>query len=197
VSSHSLFNQIDINRIPKESYIIEIGSVRDQTQFDSADNSTVYFNRLAGEKGLNFNSVDFSKNSIAYAKQIIGNRAFQSDGVEFLREFTGQIGILYLDNFDIVYNEKHRQSLMRRVGTTYEDNNEVITNQRSAEVHLEQMKEALPKMTCPCFVCIDDTMIREGGWWGKGAAVVPFLLEQGFEIVRQSEDGVLMALAQQ
>ena len=192
MSSHRLLEKVDLSVVDKQASIIEIGCVRDKVQFENSESSTLYFDQLAKARGCTFLSVDFSKDSVAYARQIVGERAFHADGVSFLKQFNGRIGILYLDNFDIVYNEKHRQSLMSRVGNSYEENNEVITNDRSAQVHLEQMQEALPKMTKPCYVCIDDTMIRNGGWFGKGAAVVPFLLEKGFSIVAQSEDGVLM-----
>lgn len=192
MSSHRLFNKVDLSILPKQSYIIEIGSIRQPEQLDNADSSTHYFDDLAKENNMNFQSVDFSKASYELSKAVVGDRAFCMDGVSFIRNFSGQIGILYLDNFDIVYSEKHRLSLMSRVGTSYEENNETITNERSAEVHLEQMKEALPKMTKPCFVCVDDTMIRDGDWWGKGATVVPFLLEQGFNIIKQNDAGVLL-----
>lgn len=193
MSSHRLFDDVDISHIPAGANIIEIGSIRQPEQLDSGESSTHYFDHMAKQRGLHFFSVDFSKSSFGLSQAVVGDRAFHSDGVAFVRSFKGPIGLLYLDNFDIVYNDKHRESLMRRVGTSYEENNEVITNQRSAEVHLEQIKEALPKMTKHCYVCVDDTMVRDGGWWGKGALAVPFLLEQGFEIIKQSEDGVLLA----
>ncbi len=193
MSSHSLFEGVNLDQIPAGSYIIEIGCIRQPEQLQTKESSTHYFDQLAKERDYIFHSVDFSRASFELSRTVVGDRAVLSDGVEFLKTVKGRIGILYLDNFDIIYNEKHHQSLIRRVGSSYEENNEVISNQRSAQVHLEQMQHALPKMTQPCYVCIDDTMIRDGEWWGKGATVVPFLLTQGFQIIKQSEDGVLMA----
>lgn len=195
MSSHVLLDQADLSLIPRGSCIVEIGCVRDQSQFESGDNSTVYFDRLSQKHGYGFFSVDFSKDSIAYSRKIVGGRAVQSDGAVFLKDFQSRIGILYLDNFDVVYNDKHKASLLSRVGTAYEDNNEELSNQRSAEVHLEQLKAALPKMTEVHYIGIDDTMIRDGGWWGKGATCVPYLESLGYRIMARSDDGVLMTRA--
>ena len=192
MSSHSLITEVHAAIVPAGTYIIEVGCVREEQQFISQDNSTFYFDQMAKKNHLNFMSVDFSKVSHGFAERIVGDRALLGDGEAFLNGFKHTIGILYLDNFDVIYNEKHKMSLMRRVGQAYEDNNEFITNQRSAQVHLNQLKAALPKMSERHFICFDDTMVREGDWWGKGATCVPYLLERGYKIISQSEDGLLL-----
>ena len=173
--------------------IVEIGSARESA---SPDSSTFYFNNIAADIGVPFYSCDFSPQSHAVAKSIVGDRAFLSDGKLFLEGFTKitskKISLLYLDNFDIVYNEIHFESLKRRVGDTYEQHGEIINNQRSAAVHLEQMIAALPLMAEKSVVIVDDTKQIDNGWWGKGALVVPFLLNNGYEPIVISSDGVLL-----
>ena len=192
MSSHILFEQADISSLPRPSYIIEVGTIREEKPEDHAENSTCFFKRIAERWGFQFLTVDFSPESIAIARAYVGDRAVLSDGVAFLNSFGSPISILYLDNFDVVYNEKHKASLMRRVGTAYELNHETITNERSAEVHLRQMEAAFPLLTTPAYVAIDDTIEKPDGWWGKGARVVPYLLDRGFSICGRGPDGVLL-----
>lgn len=192
MSSHTLLEKTDFSELAEHSYIIEVGSQREPQPPDNIANSTCFLDRLAQAHNLRFKTVDFSKESYELAKSYVGDKAVLSDGAEFLRNFNQPISILYLDNFDVIYDEKHQQSLMRRVGTAYDEHNEIITNERSAEVHLEQVEEALPLLTKPSYICIDDTLERESGWWGKGAKAVPFLLSKGYDIVCIGPDGVLL-----
>jgi hypothetical protein len=93
-----------------------------------------------------------------------------------------------------VYNEAHRQSLERRVGSVYIDNySGLLCNEKSAEVHLAQVIAAMPYFSKQALVCIDDTkQTGANSYWGKGASAVPFLYSQGFFIIDKSTDGVLM-----
>jgi hypothetical protein len=192
MSSHSLLNQIDYKPL-LSGCIVEIGSARESL---GPDSSTFYFNKIALDNGATFFSCDFSSESHALAKSIVDDRAFLSDGKVFLDSFTKittqKISILYLDNFDIIYNEVHFQSLKRRVGDVYEQHGEIINNQRSAEVHLEQMIAALSLMADKSIVIVDDTKQIDNGWWGKGALVVPFLLKEGYKPIVISPDGVML-----
>jgi hypothetical protein len=172
--------------------LIEIGSQREPQDPDDLENSTCFLDRLATAHDLHFFTVDFSKETHELTRSYVGDKAVLSDGAEFLRRFDRPISILYLDNFDVVYNDKHRESLMRRVGSAYDERQEVITNARSAEVHLEQVKAALPLLTSSAFIGFDDTMIKEGKWWGKGASSVPYLLDLGYKIVAHNENGLIM-----
>lgn len=192
MASHKLIECIKIDFLADAS-IVEIGSARESSGEES---STFFYSTLAKKVNAEFYSVDFSPQSRAMAAQVIGENAVLSDGAAFLKVYDSysqrKIALLYLDNFDVVYNDKHKQSLLRRVGSVYDDNNEVITNERSAAVHLEQIKAALPFLALKNAVILDDTKLAEDGWWGKGALVVPFLLQNGYNITAQSEDGLLL-----
>lgn len=192
MASHKLIENINLS-FAENGSIVEIGSARETA---GADSSTFYFAELSKKINCEFYSVDFSPQSQSLAYQIIGKNAILSDGSAFLEKFhtiSGRkISVLYLDNFDVIYNEKHRASLMRRVGNVYDSNHEELTNERSAIVHLDQMKTALPLLQLNNAVIVDDTTETEKGWWGKGALVVPFLLGLGYTIESRSEDGVLL-----
>lgn len=193
MASHTLVNEINLSFATSGS-IVEIGAARESS---GPDSSTFFLCQLAKQLDAEFYSVDFSEQSWKLAAEVAGDCAFLSDGVEFLRMYPKlsqrRISILYLDNFDIIYNDLHKQSLMRRVGNVYDDRNEQLTNERSAAVHLEQIETAMPLLAEKNIVVIDDTQLREEGWWGKGAAAVPFLLNSGYSILVQTNDGVLLA----
>ncbi len=192
MSSHILFKDLDISEIPKGSYLVEVGSQREPSDPHGPENSTCFLERLAVAHDLIFCTVDFSEATYNIARSYVGDKAVLSDGAEFLRKLNKPISILYLDNFDVVYSEKHKESLLRRVGTAYDDRNEIITNQRSAEVHLGQVRAALPFLTASAFIGFDDTMIKGSQWWGKGASSVPYLLNLGYTIIRQDSNGLIL-----
>jgi hypothetical protein len=194
MASHKLIENLNLDFI-KDTCIVEIGSARETS---GPESSTYFFSELSLRSESDFYSVDFSPQSYSLAKNVIGEKAFLSDGVKFLENFSSisdkKISILYLDNFDVIYNDKHKESLLRRVGSVYEDNEEEMTNERSSVVHLEQMKAALPLLNVKNIVIIDDTRKTDVGWWGKGALVVPYLLERGYKISSESEDGIMLEI---
>ena len=192
MSSHVLLNKIKYSSL-KEGVIIEIGSARETNNEES---STFYFNQIAINNNTEFFSVDFSEKSWLMAKEIIHENAILSDGKLFLQNFRNytnkNISVLYLDNFDVIYNEKHKISLLNRVGNIYQENNENLNNQRAAEVHLEQLVTSMKFLNDDAIIIIDDTKIIESNWWGKGALVVPYLLNNNFKIIIEDEGGVML-----
>jgi hypothetical protein len=192
MASHNLLEKIKINNF-KNTCIVEIGSARESA---GDQTSTSYFKNIATKIDATFFSVDFSPLSHAYAREIINENAILSDGATFLSSFekysNKKISILYLDNFDIIYNDKHKESLLKRVGNIYSKNNEDLNNERSSIVHLEQLISALPYLENNNVIIIDDTMIINDIWWGKGALAVPHLLSIGYTINYKSDDGVLL-----
>ena len=192
MSSHILLNEIKYSSL-KEGVIIEIGSARETNNEES---STFYFNQIAINNNTEFFSVDFSEKSWLMAKEIIHENAILSDGKLFLQNFRNytnkNISVLYLDNFDVIYNEKHKISLLNRVGNIYQENNENLNNQRAAEVHLEQLVTSMKFLNDDAIIIIDDTKFIESNWWGKGALVVPYLLNNNFKIIIEDEGGVML-----
>jgi hypothetical protein len=192
MSSHVLLNEIKYSSL-KEGVIIEIGSARETNNEES---STFYFNQIAINNNTEFFSVDFSEKSWLMAKEIIHENAILSDGKLFLQNFRNytnkNISVLYLDNFDVIYNEKHKISLLNRVGNIYQENNENLNNQRAAEVHLEQLVTSMKFLNDDAIIIIDDTKFIESNWWGKGALVVPYLFNNNFKIIIEDEGGVML-----
>ena len=195
MSSHSLLDQIALPlSMHEKGIIVEIGSAREK---EIEKSSTFYFRELAEKINMTFYSVDLSVESYKLAFKILNSFAIHQDGESFLNDFcqhtSQKIVILYLDNYDVIYNDKHRQSLMRRVGTLYTDYYDSFSNEKSAQVHLSQLIAAVPHLADKCIIIIDDTKLLDDlTWWGKGALAVPFLLDINYTIIASSDDGVAL-----
>ena len=199
MASHLLLEGVELNEAPKGSFIVELGSVREPGPMPSS----LYFSQAAKRFGLRFRTVDFSERSWRLAQSYVGAEAVLQEAATFLRAFhEGPIAVLYLDNFDYPYDEAHAKALAGRCEKDYAEHGEAITCRRSAQVHFEQVVAAIPKMTLPSWIIIDNTHRHRGLWtrlrrpfWGKGERVVPYALRHGFVIVKEGLGGVMLARA--
>ena len=82
----------------------------------------------------------------------------QQDSVAFLREFPNKIDVLYLDSLD-------------------------TTEPGHADHCVKEFEAAQPQLHHRSIVVIDDTPWNAGAFVGKGARLVPQLLEQGWRIL--------------
>ncbi len=178
------------NDIKDGEYVIEIGSDRDA-------GSTYHIAKLADRYGLNFITVDIDINATARAGRILQKinkvfRAVNDFGEKYLREFAGPIRLLYLDAFDIP-GDWHSEKVIE----SYRDRNLQITLENCHRMHYECAVSISGKMAVGGFVCFDDVNpIDASGnlifdrvspnyrkWSGKGATAIPFLIENGFEVI--------------
>lgn len=191
MASHELLSSIKKNFL-KSTTVVEIGSSREMDRTEKS--STRYFYELSTELNFKFYSVDFAEESYRLAKEIAGNCAVHSDGAAFLKTLPAvtKISVLYLDNFDVIYSDEHKIDLFQRVSEAYDLAGEEINNERSAEVHFEQMLAALPIMAKKSVVICDDTLLKGGIWWGKCASVVPYLENLGWTIHKKGKVGCML-----
>ena len=193
MSSHLMLSEVDMSNLPAGSFLVEIGSQREPLPFESDEHSTGFLYRLAESLGLGFVTVDFSSETYRHAYELVGEKAVNQDGAEFITRFDQRICVLYLDNFDVIHNEDHWESLKDRLGDGYQGQNAEITNERSADVHLAQAMAATHLLTTPSYVCIDDTMVKNGQWWGKGVKALPYLVSIGYRAIQVGDEGVLLS----
>jgi hypothetical protein len=116
-------------------------------------------------------------------------------GENFLKTFpchTSYISFLYLDNFDWDWHPEKSEDFVLDQQKRYADLGKVMNNVNSQRAHLAQMMAALPVMAPSCLVVCDDTWFNK--WWGhysgKCGAVIPFLLNNGFEVLETEEQPV-------
>lgn len=191
MASHELLSSIKHDFL-KGTVVVEIGSSREIDR--SEKSSTRFFCELSQRLDFKFHSVDFAEESYRLAKEIAGECAVHSDGAAFLRTLpeSTKISVLYLDNFDVIYSDEHKIDLLQRVSEAYDLAGEEINNERSAEVHLEQMEAALPLMAKKSVVICDDTLLKAGVWWGKCASVVPYLENLGWTVHKKGKVGCML-----
>lgn len=157
--------------------IVEIGAMRGPLNhpiaaFDPACCMDGHSTAVWAETGLDVHSVDIDPTCILFAE--LTRRAhpnlhcYTEDGIGFLERFSGDIGLLYLDAWDV------------DPGAPY------------AEGHLAAYQAAHTKLAPSCIVQIDDTDIYFGG---KGELLVPRLIRDGFELLTGGRQTILIRLA--
>ncbi len=175
-----------------DEVIVEIGS-------DRWEGSSAYFADLAYTHDMRFISVDIDEDARRRIHRTINpdhneiTEFMQANGTQWSAGYQGrQIKILYLDNFDWDWRTDRQQSMIRDQVQWYADRGIVMNNLNSQTAHLTQMVNLLPHMSARCLVCVDDTYEYNGVFIGKGGAVVPYLLGQGFGILAAKDYGVIL-----
>jgi SAM-dependent methyltransferase len=139
--------------------IVETGCARAEGPFAWAGDgqSTVLFDHFAGAHDGAVVSVDKDPAACTLAARLVSERTqvVCGDSVEFLWRFRPErpIDLLYLDSFDLDWNDPHPSSLH----------------------HLKELCAALPRLEPGCLVVVDDNQ----GARGKGQYVRQFMTEIG------------------
>lgn len=169
---------------------IEIGTSR-----GGDDGSTKVIAEWAGRFDKCLWTVDADINNCNYVLDLgIPNlEVVNQTGEEYLRHFPkhiSYISFLYLDNFDWDWHPNEVNDFVVEQQKRYQEMGMEMNNLNSQRAHLAQMTYALPAMGDKSIVVCDDTWYNT--WWGhytgKCGAVVPLLLNNGFEILYTSEE---------
>jgi Methyltransferase domain/Glycosyltransferase family 9 (heptosyltransferase) len=142
--------------------IVETGCIRTKKDWAGAGNSTVLLGEYALWTGGSLVSVDISEHHCDVARQetqmLPMVRVVCSDSVAFLSAFVQPIDFLYLDSMDTFVPG-------------------------SPEHALKEIQAALQRSHKDSIVVFDDTAWSCGGFKGKGAHAVPWLLSRGWRIL--------------
>lgn len=175
-----------------DQVIVEIGS-------DRWEGSSAYFADLANTHGMKLITVDLDPDAghrvrrTTCAEHLNRIEFVQAEGTQWTAEYRGNpIKVLYLDNFDWDWRTDRRQAMIQEQIQWYSDRGLTMNNINSQRAHITQMVNLLPHMSDHCVVCVDDTYEYNGVYIGKGGAVVPYLLGQGFGILAARDYGVIL-----
>lgn len=169
---------------------VEIGTSR-----NGDDGSTKTIAGWASRHGKHLWTVDIDPINCEFVRnQNIPNvEVVNSTGEKFLQNFpshTSYISFLYLDNFDWDWHPENTEDFVIEQQNRYADLGFRMSNLNSQRAHLAQMAAAMPAMAPSSIVVCDDTWYNK--WWGhysgKGGAVVPFLLNHGYEVLYTEEN---------
>jgi Methyltransferase domain/Glycosyltransferase family 9 (heptosyltransferase) len=151
--------------------VVETGCIRAEDDFAGAGFSTYVLGAYLQHRGGHLTSVDNDANHCAFAQH--WTRCFGAavdvcvaDSVAWLKGGSEPINLLYLDSLD--------------------------TDQaRCAEHGLAEIQAAYPRLRGRSLVTCDDTVYRGNAFHGKGALLVPWLLERGWRILYSGHQTIL------
>jgi hypothetical protein len=180
-----------IDRLDSRSVgqFIEVGTSR------NGDNgSTKVLASWARQFGKTLYTVDVDVENCKFANNLnIANvKVWHGLGEKFFETYPDHLGsicFLYLDNFDWDWHPEKTEQFVLEQQARYLELGLTMNNLNSQRAHLEQMMLAMPNMAEQSIVVLDDTWYNK--WWGhysgKGGAVVPYLLNNGYTILETEE----------
>ena len=168
---------------------VEIGS-------DRGEGSTEYLDRLAGQYHTKLYSVDILPKSQSKLSSTCVNTEFVvARGSDWSREFGSSatdIAVLYLDNFDYVWDITEVRPAIRQQQHLYADLGIEMTNQNCQVEHLAQMINLAGCMHPDGVIVFDDTYCVNDCWIGKCGPAVVYMKTRGWRVVWDYDCGVVM-----
>ena len=171
---------------------IEIGTSR-----NGDDGSTKTLAEWATRLGTTLTTIDVDPVNCQFVQNlhILNCTILNAKGEDYLytRNYSlCPINFLYLDNFDWDWHPEKTEDFILEQQVRYQQLGLAMNNVNSQRAHLAQMIYALPHMADVCLVVCDDTWFNK--WWGhysgKSGAVIPFLMDKGFDILYTEEQPV-------
>ena len=175
----------------RKRLMVEIGTTREQI---AGQGSTLKLAQLCTNLGLDFVTVDMDPRNTHQAQMMFRRNGFAfsavtAKGEDYLAGFDGEIDYVFLDAYDFDHG-KHsdlRQSRYEEfLGSRIEET-------KCHQMHLDCATALVDKLAPDGLICFDDTWQDESGaWTAKGATAMPFLLDNGFEIIAARNNAALL-----
>jgi hypothetical protein len=151
---------------------VETGTIRAREDWRGAGFSTYLFGEVAHHLGGQVISVDIEPSHCVFARlqtAPFGDSVsvVARDSAAYLRDYVGAgIDVLYLDSLD-------------------------TTADGYAEHALAETRHGMAHVAPGGLIAYDDTCFARGVYQGKGATAVPWLLEQGWELIHSGHQTIL------
>jgi len=170
--------------------LVEVGSTREDLP---GQGSTAALADLAARLNLRFVTIDMDPENTSRALATVTARstefeAINGRGEDVLADWSSKIEFIYLDAFDIDHGQ-HSQNRVDR----YREHLGVAITEHACETMHHACATALMRLEGPMTIVFDDTWRddrRPSGWAGKGATAVPYMLANGFELVKRRQHSV-------
>lgn len=172
---------------------VEIGS-------DRGEGSTQWLDALAAEHNKKLVTVDTSSKAKRRWETQLPNTEFVvqsgSDWADNFAHNCTDIAVLYLDNFDYIWDINEVQPAIELQMAEYAANGIAMTNQACQTEHLMQLLLLYPCLAPGAVVAFDDTYCYNDCWIGKCGPAVVYLLANNWKVVHQTLDyGVILTRA--
>ena len=169
---------------------VEIGS-------DRGEGSTVYLNNLAAQHNTKLITVDITaKARHTLGAQLTNTEFVVATGSDWANDFAItdlDIDVLYLDNFDYIWDINNISRPIQIQMHEYSQRGVAMTNQACQIEHLRQLMLLYPRLTTNAVVAFDDTYCWNDCWVGKCGPAVVYMLASGWRVVEQTLDcGVIL-----
>ena len=169
---------------------VEIGS-------DRGEGSTAWLDALAKDHNTKLITVDISPKAKGHLESQLPDTEFVvQSGSDWADDFyeSGQgIAVLYLDNFDYIWDINEVRPAIKLQMADYANRGIPMTNQACQIEHLKQLMLLYPCLVQDAVVAFDDTYCYNDCWIGKCGPAVVYLLACGWEVVHQTIDcGVVL-----
>lgn len=196
---------LDYDHILDHNAIVELGA---NSLGPGGDGSTSFFAAyLFNKPTVKFYTVDSDPGTIhtldRYQKLMPDRfHAWCGDALEMLDQITEPVAFAYLDNFDYIPPGCEDADWMLAMIENYRTRWGIeLNNTNSAQAHLAQTKKIVEMAADQCVILFDDTwnvaegktfagLIQPGtdhqDWYGKGATAVPWLLSQGWSVIKDA-----------
>jgi hypothetical protein len=167
---------------PRTPLLIEIGTTREDVPGQGSTKKIAHF---CVAQGVDFVTVDMDPHNTKVAQELFETmgakncRAVTMKGEDFLRQSEGPFDFVFLDAYDFDHG-KHSEL---RQGRYEKFLGSIIDELQCHQMHLDCAESVHQKLTDLGVVCVDDTWQEEGKWTAKGTLAMPYLLENGFEVL--------------
>jgi hypothetical protein len=188
-----IFNSLD-KYMPAnaQGVFVEIGS-------DRYEGSTNILATLAKEYGTKLISVDVLSKAQDRLQHEFDNVEFIIEsGSKWANEYAKigtNIAVLYLDNFDYLYdiNDANTDPRIKQQIASYADRGIEMNNVNCQIEHMKQLISLTPTFNPDTLIIFDDTYQLNGCWVGKCGPCVVYLLCLGYEVLEWTTDcGMIM-----
>jgi hypothetical protein len=165
--------------IGQDNIVIEIGSER-------GEGSSLWLHEWAIKRNIGFYSIDVEHRMRERTYPEI-NWIVTSSGSSWCKNIlpglNKKIKVLYLDNFDWIWDKNNMKPYVHAQISEYATRGVEMNNQNCQEEHRLQLEYCLPYLDEQSVVIMDDTYYNQNAELdGKCATAIPLLLANGFEM---------------
>jgi len=175
----------------RKRLMIEIGTTREAVL---EQGSTEKLAARCFDLGIDFITVDMDPYNTRRAQRMFRRlgfpfRAITAKGEDFLAETREVIDYCFLDAYDF----DHGNHTEIRQGRYESFLGSRISDEACHKMHYDCATSLASKLAKGGVICFDDTWTDgDGNWTAKGTTAVPFLIENGFEVIEARNRAILL-----
>ncbi|SLN72214.1 hypothetical protein LOS8367_03683 [Limimaricola soesokkakensis] len=172
--------------------LLEVGTTRERTP---GQGSTMKLAKFCQAHNMHFVTVDMDPDNSLEARKSFDAEAMSFEAVtdrgeSYLSNWNGRLDYVFLDAYDFDHG-KHSEL---RQGRYEKFLGSRIDESECHEMHLKCAIALVDCLSPDGLICIDDTWRdAAGNWTAKGTLAVPYLLDNGFQIIREAQNAILLS----